>query len=296
MNGVEAPDRSIDILMVTHNRAGYTRQSLSRLIAACDESMRVWLWHNGEDVETLEVLQELCSHPRVHRFQHSPENKRLHEPINWFWSHAEGRFLAFVNDDSLVPDSWGQQLRRTFEDVPELGVLACWHFREDDFDYELAAPKIKTFPGGHQILRNCWVQGSGCLIRRECVTSQGLLRPNESWPTYCMRLAAAGWVLGWPYPFIYMEHMDDPRSPYTLLRTEEDFRAHTPLTAQRFGIRTIDDRITQIRSFARECQTATIDPRAWVGWRRRARRLARRARSLIARLLPAASARSRSSS
>jgi GT2 family glycosyltransferase len=276
-------DGSIDVLMVTYNRAAYTRRSLRRLLETCDESMRVWIWHNGEDAETLEVVEELRSHPRVHRFHHSQENKKLHGPINWFWSNAEGCFLGMVNDDSLMPNGWGGQLRDVFEDVPELGVLACWHFREEDFDYQLAAPKINTLPGGHQVLQNCWVQGSGCLIRRECLRPQGLLRPNESWPAYCMRAAAAGWIIGWHYPLIYMEHMDDPRSPHTLLKTEEDFRRYTPLTAQRFGIRTIDDRTAQIRSFARECQTATIDPRAWVGWRRKTRRLRRRARGLITR-------------
>ena len=51
-------EQSIDILMITYNRPEYTRLSLERLLATCDESMRVWVWHNGTDEETLpEYLQ-----------------------------------------------------------------------------------------------------------------------------------------------------------------------------------------------------------------------------------------------
>ncbi len=49
------------------------------------------------------------------------------------------------------------------QDVPELGVVACWHFQAEDFVPECANRKIKAFAGGHKLLVNAWVGGSGYL-------------------------------------------------------------------------------------------------------------------------------------
>lgn len=160
IRSAEHEDGSIDILMVTYNRPAYTRRSLRRLLATCDDSMRVWIWHNGDDEATLKIVNEYRAHPRVHRFHHSHENKKLHDPNNWFWSNATGTFLSIVADDSLMPDGWGQSLRQALVDVSDLGVVACWHFREEDFDYELAAPKLSRFPGGITFFRTAGFRGA----------------------------------------------------------------------------------------------------------------------------------------
>jgi hypothetical protein len=273
----------IDILMITHKRPEYTRRSLPHLLSNCDESMRVWVWHNGMHEETLEVVRSLTDHPRLHHFHHSIENKKLLEPTNWFWRSASGRYLSKVDDDCLVPEGWGETLRAVHEAAPELGVIACWRFREEDFVPEVAHRKIRTLAGGHQILQNCWVQGSSYLMKRDCFEQLGPLRKNEPFPAYCRRLAAARWMIGWYYPFLREENMDDPRSPYTILRTDEDLKRTKPLTAQEGGIRTLEERVRQIQEFALTCQTASIDPLQWVGWRLKLRRLRKRASSLLDR-------------
>jgi hypothetical protein len=264
---VTVRDGSIDILMVTYNRPEYTRLAVARLLESCDESMRVWLWHNGEHADTLDVVHSFADHPAVHRFHHSLKNRGLREPTNWVWQNASGSFLSKVDDDCLVPDGWAQTLRQALTDVPELAVVGCWRFREEDFVPEIAERKLKTLAGGHRILQNCWVQGSGFLLRREAVDRHGLLRPKQSFPEYCKRLAYSGWLVGWYFPFLYEEHMDDPRSPYTLISSDEALDRMRPLTADRVGIRTRDARIRQIRLFAMQCQAASTDPRQFVGWR-----------------------------
>jgi hypothetical protein len=69
-------------------------------------------------------------------------------------------------------------------------------------------------------MRNCWVEGSGYLIKRAVVDEFGPLREGESFSTYCTRAAAAGRVNGWYY-LLYQEHMDDPH-PNTAIRSDED--------------------------------------------------------------------------
>ena len=81
---------SVDVLMVTYNRPAYTRVSLGHLLESCDESMRVWVWHNGNDRATLDVVESMRGHARFHEFHHSAENQRIRTPINWLFGTARG--------------------------------------------------------------------------------------------------------------------------------------------------------------------------------------------------------------
>jgi len=259
--------QNIDILMITYNRAEYTKLSLKRLLDTCGESMRVWVWHNGTDEQTLEVVHSFRDHSRFFRFYHSPENKKLQEPTNWFWTESEGNFVGKVDDDCLVPYHWADKLRQAHLDVPEFGVISCWHFFEEDFVPQLANRKIKEYACGHRLMQSCYVGGSGYLMKRACVDEMGLIRPKETFTPYCLRLAAHGWTNGWYYPFLYQEHMDDPRAPHTMLKTEEDFQNNIPLTARQFSICSLKDWEQWLRNDAIAAQAASINPKYYLGWR-----------------------------
>ncbi|MBN1806110.1 MAG: glycosyltransferase family 2 protein [Sedimentisphaerales bacterium] len=266
----------IDILMITYNRPEYTRLSLKRLLTTCDESMRVWVWHNGSDEETLGIVKSFRNHPRFFKFHHSIENKKLNEPTNWLWTHAKGDFFGKVDDDCLMPMGWANKLRQAHVDVPEFGVLGCWHFPEEDFVPDVAKKKIKTFQREHQIMQNCWVGGSGYIMKSRCARTIGVLRPKHSFTEYCIKLAAKGWINGWYYPFLYQEHMDDPRSPNTLLKSDNDLKKYLPLTAQNFGINTLEEWLQFLRNEAVVAQAANINPKHYVGWGSKLNRLSKK--------------------
>ena len=268
--------------MITYNRPEYTQRSLGRLLETCDETMRVWIWHNGNDGPTLEVVRALANHPRVHEFYHCPENKKLWAPTNWFWEHARGDYLSKVDDDCVIPHGWGQILRKAHEDVPQFGVLGCWHFQENDFDLALAEPKIRQFSGGHRILQNFWVGASGYLMKRQCVDECGPLRAGESFDgQWCIRLALNGWVHGWLYPLLVQEHLDDPRAPHSGLRGDSDVERKLPLSAAKNGIRSLAAWDAQLRRSARLIQQASIDPRDYTGWRKMLGRIKGRSRRML---------------
>lgn len=269
MNGI------IDILMITYNRPDYTRLSLGRLLETCDDRMRVWLWHNGNDAATLDVVRSMSSHPRVHKFHHSPENQRLREPTNWFWSRSDGQYLSKVDDDNLMPPDWGDALRKAHEAEARLGVIGCWSFLPQDHVPELAQRKVRDIGRGLYVMQNCWVAGTGYVMKRKCYHGLGPIQEGQSFPQYCIQLALRGWIHGWPYPFVVMENLDDPRHPLTRLKTEADFQAGKGLSARQFGVRTLDDLRLRQRTIALELQRASIDPRHFVGWRRRLSRLRR---------------------
>jgi hypothetical protein len=266
--------RTIDVLMVTHSRPVFAQRALERLLETCDEEMRVWLWHNGGQQDALEVARSFLDHPQVHRFHHSVVNtghRGLWQPINWVLAEGSGVYFSKVDDDCLVPDGWADVLRRAHEDVPTLGVIGCWRFRPEDFRPALAGERIAGF-GGHRILRNCWIEGSGFLMKRSCVETTGPLRPRMSFSSYCIHLAAAGWINGWYYPFLYQEHMDDPRSPLWLPQAVSSTNHGSRRSAATLSARAQEQRVWIIRARAFYVQRSRLDSRWYMGWRARLRR------------------------
>lgn len=270
-----------DVLMITYNSPDHVRISLPHLLSTCNETTRVWLWHNGDHEETLSVVEEHADDPRVHRFHHSRENVRLTAPTNWLWSQATGTFVSKVDDDCLPEHGWIERLREAHSVNPDFGAIGCWRFRDEDFEPSSANKKIVQYAAGHRVLRNHWVQGSGYLLRRSLVERHGGLAPGQSFTQYCIALAREGAVNGWLFPFVREENMDDPRSPRTLFRTDEDFRRRMPLTAQALGITTMADWARQEHESALAVQRATLDLRHYSGWRARARGARRRVERLV---------------
>lgn len=275
--------RRSDIIMITHRSSGYVHLSLPRLLDTLGPDDRVWVWHNGDDEATIEAVRPYLDDERVERFHHSRENVRLREPTNWLWHNSEARFVSKVDDDCLVSPGWLDTFVAAHDDNPEFGVIGSWRHPDEDFRHDLAATKIQQFRGGHSLMRNLWVQGSGYLMPRALVTANGLLRPDESFTGYCLRLARAGAVNGFYYPFVPEDHMDDPRSPHTLIHDDHDLLDRMPLSAKANGVVTVDQWTSQLRQSALVLQTASLDPRAYAGWRRRAKSIRRRFRTATGR-------------
>lgn len=272
---------TVDVLMITYNSPDHVRKSLPHLLDTCDDATRVWLWHNGTDEETLEVVRSHADDPRVHRLHHSLENVRLRPPTNWMWQESDATFVSKVDDDCLPENGWIQRLRAAYTANPEFGAIGCWRFRDEDFVPDLAEPKIQHFAGGVSLLRNHWVQGSGYLLPRDLVRKHGSLRDGQSFTRYCIELARHGAVNGWLHPFLREENMDDPRSLHTLFTDDEAFRRRMPLTAQALGITTVADWAQQEHESAIAVQAASLDLRDHAGWRYRRHNVSKRVRRLL---------------
>lgn len=272
-----------DIVMITYKSAGYLHLSLPRLLETCGPDDRVWLWHNGDDEATIEALRPYRDDPRVFRYHHSRENVRLRPPTTWLWTESEARFVSKVDDDCLVAPGWIDAFTAAHDANPDFGVIGSWRHPDEDFRPELARRKIQTFRDGHQLMRNLWVQGSGYLMPRSFVDRIGVLGETESFTGYCMRVARAGGVNGYFFPFVPEDHMDDPRSPHTLVRTDAELAARMPLSAQANGVRTVDAWLDQLRQSAYVLQTASLNPNAYRGWRRKAKAARNRVKRLVGR-------------
>ncbi len=270
-----------DVLMITYQRPGYTRLALGELLERSSERVRVWVWHNGDHAETLDVVKSFSGHRRFHHLQHSEENVRLNTPTNWFWEAADGDLLAKVDDDCIVPEDWDVLLRQAHCDEERFGVIGCWRFQPEDYDQELASKKLRTFAKGHRLLLNMWVEGSGYLMKRECVDRLGPIRRGQSFTNYCIDIARMGWFNGWVFPFLYQEHMDDPRAEHSELHTDDDLMRTLPLSAKANGILSLDLWQQQLQRSAHIVQSAPYDRAYWAPYRRWLRHKARRVRSLL---------------
>lgn len=262
----------VKVLMITHNRPLYTRLSLERLCATAPPGAAITVWDNASGPETREVVRSFESHPAIEEIIYNSTNDRLHGPTNWFWQNSkEADYLAKVDDDCLMPVKWVEKLVKAHTDIPRAGILGCWRFLPEDFQAAKAARKIHTY-GAHMVLRNCWVEGSGYLMKREVLDNIGPLRPRETFTTWCIRAAARGFVVGWYYPFLYQEHMDDPRAEHTGIATDEDLRKMLPLSAAQYGVRTREDWVRRLRATAERLQEYSIDPLDFIGLRAKVKR------------------------
>ena len=266
---------SVDVLMITYQRPQYVKLSLERLLSTADDDTRVWLWHNGDDAETLAVAEGFRGHPRLHRFHHSPVNEGLREPTNWLWRESTGDFVSKVDDDCLVDPAWLERLRALHAGADRVGAVGSWRFYPEDDD-ERVRRKFRTLPNGERLVVHPWVQGSGYLLKRAVVEDLGPLGDGESFTQWLLRAARRGWVNGWAYPWLHEEHMDDPRSPFTIYTDDEAFRRWLPLSAKTTGVDTVAAWTDQMRESARILQTWPSDVRAYSGWRRNLRSLRRR--------------------
>lgn len=269
-----------DILMITYQSAGYLNLSLPQLLETCGDSDRVWLWHNGDHEATLDYLAGVRHDPRVAAFHHSRENVKLREPTRWLWRNSQADFVSKVDDDCIVSDGWIDTFSAAHAANPQFGVVGSWRHPDEDFRPELAHRKIQEFSGGHSLMRNAWVQGSGYLMKRSWIERVGNLDDTESFTGYCIRVARAGAVNGYYFPFVPEDHMDDPRSPHTLIATDEDLRRRMPLSAKANGVTTVADWVAQLERSAVLLQAQPYDIRYYAPWRTHLRN----ARKRLARL------------
>lgn len=255
----------IKILMITHNRPCYTALSLGRLVETVPSNARITVWDNASSADTLAVLRKFERHPSVEKVVYNKTNEKLWVPTNWFWKNSmDADLLSKIDDDCLMPAKWVEKLGSAHADIPQAGVLGCWRFMPEDLNMKKASFKIHSF-GSHMLLRNCWVEGSGYLLKRKLIDEIGVLRRNESFTTWCLRAAARGYINGWYYPFMYQEHMDDPRAAHTGIKTDEDLRKLLPLSAARAGIKTKDEWVAKLKNTAARLQEYSLDPHDFIG-------------------------------
>ncbi len=266
----------IDLVFVAFNRLDYTRRALQSVLADPEESFRLTLWDNASTDGTREYLESVRD-PRIVDVVLCDTNRGQVEAINTVWARSKAELLGKLDNDCLVTPGWTRVLAAAHRDIPDLGVLACWHFPEEDFEYERAKHKIETF-GRHRIFRHPWTCGTGFLIKNEVYGKMGRM-PGASTTKYWLQLAAAGLVNGFYFPLVLQEHMDDLKSRFSQLKDEASYQqARTTTMLKRPHLRTREDLWRWRQMILDNLLDDPYTPERYLGWRGRLRRLRNRVR------------------
>lgn len=221
----------IHLVFITYNRLDYTKLALASILANPTEEFSLTIWDNASTDSTVEYLKKEVNDPRISDVVFSKDNVGQTAAVNEIWGNSKADLLGKLDNDCLVTPGWTRILAQAHQDIEKLGVIACWHFSPDDFDYERAIHKIQRF-GNHQILRHPWTCGTGLLIKKEAFNHFGPIQEKATTQYWC-RMAAAGYINGFYYPLVFQEHMDDPKSKHSRLKDEASYQSAKQVT---FGI------------------------------------------------------------
>ncbi|MHC4738326.1 MAG: glycosyltransferase family 2 protein [Planctomycetota bacterium] len=263
---------SIHLVFLSHNRLEYTKLALASILEDVTEEFSLTVWDNASTDGTVEYLKGL-NDPRILDLILSKENVGQTAAVNQVWSSSKADLLGKLDNDCLLTPGWTRILAQAHYDINKLGVVACWHYFPDDFNYERAKHKIQNF-GKHKILRHPWTCGTGFLIKRETFLKFGPIQ-RETVTQYWLRMSSEDYINGWYYPLIYQEHMDDPKSRHSHLNDEASYLAAKSVTynINRHGQNTLADRWRWRQEVLNNLLDDPWDAKYYTGWRSKIRRV-----------------------
>ena len=264
---------TIDLVFISYNRLNYTKLALESILADPNEEFSLTLWDNASTDGTAEYLINEIDDRRIADIHLSKDNIGQTAATNTVWSSSKADLLGKLDNDCLVTPGWTRTLAQAHADIDDLGVVACWHFFEDDFDEVRAGDKIQTF-GPHHIFRHPWTCGTGLLIKNRTYQQMGPIE-SKAMTKYWLNMASAGYINGFYYPFVYQEHMDDPKSRYAQIKDEQDFRnaQKTTVGLQSGRYNDLDGRSQWRQEIIRNLLDDPFDPAYYTGMGHKVRKL-----------------------
>jgi len=273
----------VAIVVVTHNRLEYTKKTIARLLEDKNEEFDLYLWDNASDDNTPEYLKDGIDDPRVTEVFLSNENAGQVGGMNYVWGKTKAELVGKLDNDCLVTPGWTRILAQAHKDVPRLGAVACWHFFPQDFDYDLAKGKIQSF-GEHRVFRHPWVGGTGFLMKRQTFLECGPWKGGADVGTtyYFLQMALRGYINGWYYPLVFQEHMDDPMSEHSMLKTDQSIEElhDVTYTLRNRDIRTMRERLMWRDKVIKDLLCSPWEAKRHVGWRKKWQRAQAKLRRL----------------
>ena len=219
--------------MVTYNRLEYTRLALEAVLQLDYPNLRVVVWDNASTDGTVAYLRDRLKGLTYVTGIASPTNRGVVLPMNEVWSSdPDAELLTKIDNDTLVPPDLLRRLAQCHLQSKRFGVLSGFHFREEG-EALAEEQRIKSFDGV-RVLPQPYVGGCAIMIRRDVFQKIGLIdyrtdgpdgRPfmDSGWTLYQQWLTDQGYINGYPWPPIHVDHMEDTRSPHCI-RSEEHQR------------------------------------------------------------------------
>ena len=232
---VGPPTDDLAIIIVSTNEAHWLRPCLSSIIEHSGNiAVDVLVADNQSEDGTRELVEEEFPDFRVV----TCENRGFAHANNRGLMSCNARYALFLNPDTEILDGTFEQLVRSLDERPEVGLVGV---RQVTADGELF-PTIRRFPNALRALGEAfgserwgrslhwlgerelrmdrydrdvacdWTSGSFMLARREALESAGYMDERSfiysEEPDLCLRMKKAGWVIGHLPTMTILHHAD----------------------------------------------------------------------------------------
>lgn len=222
----------ITVLMITHGRLEYTKLAVEAMLKSAYSALQFVIWDNASRDGTREwLLQRTKGDERI-RLILSNRNVGIVHPMNSVWGDAITPLVAKIDNDTVVPATMLERLASVCLKHRDIGVVSGCHFHERDLNGSLSILSHQSHPQLDQILRQPHVGGCAVMMRRATFVKHGRIpgRTHASnlsfvesgWTEYQRKLNRQGYINGYPLPLIYVDHMEDTRSPNHIASHEHE--------------------------------------------------------------------------
>lgn len=274
----------IDLIFITYNRLDYTKLALPALFADPTEEFSLVIWDNASTDKTVEYLKHEVNDHRIAEKVFSKDNVGLRGAVNYLFDKSSADLVGIIPNDFIVTPGWTRPLAQAHADIPELGMVACWHYLPEEFDYERAKHKIQTF-GRHQIFRHPWTGGGAGLVKLKTVREFDPIQ-WQSTTKYWIKIASAGYINGYYFPLIYVEHMDDLFSKHSRFNRMSFDEAFKYKPSYQEGRITNQKQLEWGRKiYLENLLTGPYDPKYYMGWRAKLKGIKFRINRFLMRVL-----------
>ena len=230
----------VAILMFTYDRLEYTREALHTLMKNTRYPFDLYIVDNYSTDGTREWLEKTrLKYPdRIKDIRYNSCNEGLPGPTNDFWNRVDSELIGKVDNDTLVPPGWLERLVAAHQKVPKLAVVGGYHFRPEDFNDKDAQDKLYS-ENDIRILQDTHIGGCCYLMKKSIQQQFGLMKYNPAfkihgWTEYQQMMSSTGYIVGYLYPLIQLDYMDDPRSKKCLIN--EKYRVYARKVWKERGI------------------------------------------------------------
>ena len=115
------PDPVVSIIILTYNKASFTYACLKSILEHTDTVFEVIIVDNGSIDATSELRSRLDNTLQIN----NNENQGFIRGCNQGAARAKGRYLLFLNNDTIVTKGWLSLLVSTIENYPKCGAVGC---------------------------------------------------------------------------------------------------------------------------------------------------------------------------
>jgi glycosyltransferase involved in cell wall biosynthesis len=238
---------AVDLLLITWNREKYLEPTLKQLLSTQDD-FNLYIWDNGSRDPTRDILSSIRD-PRIVECHFHETNVKQKEPTFWFLDKASARIVGKIDDDVLLPNGWIKRIQPMISGESRFGMLGCCLFMPDEWDETVAVNRMSI--GEWQVIRTTGIAGQAFLCRKDYLCEYADEAVDHGLPIDRFKMTMDGLISGYPYPTIFAENMDHPRSPKNIYTNSETIgSAESSLSTRVIGLDSIEKNAKWLRDDA----------------------------------------------